>query len=74
MPFSAPTGTCCFIFCEEFCDWKLSSQLLQGAAVVLGHEMMWDVREWGAMWGELGCLICEKTILPHGRSCAGTMG
>lgn len=35
MLFSAPCGTHNFAFCEEFCDWKFSSQLLHGAPVVL---------------------------------------
>lgn len=42
MPFSAPTGACSFTFREEFCDWKFSSRLLQGAPVVLGRGWSGD--------------------------------
>lgn len=77
MPLSAPSGTQSFAFCEELCDWKFSSRLLQGAPVVLRRGWSGDdagCEGVGSDVGELGCLICKKMVPPHGRTCAGVMG
>lgn len=54
MPFSAPTGTRSLTFCEEFCDWKFSSRLLQGAPVVLGRGWSRDDAGCEGMGSDVG--------------------